>query len=165
MNMKQPLRYLNWTSEHLISWNPPPEHRVKVDGSFFSINNSVACGGVFKNYLGRFIVGFSSNLDSCSIMQANYIWEILKSLQVAIAKNFNCLIIKTDSQMAMDFMKEGCPSSHPCKSLIEDISILSSRIQHVEWSHILREGKSIVDTLAKKGHSLFIGPILLILLS
>ncbi|KAL4314929.1 hypothetical protein AHAS_Ahas15G0134200 [Arachis hypogaea] len=96
-------------------------------------------------------------------MQANYIWEILKSLQVTIAKNFNHLIVETDSRMDMNFMKEGCPSSHPCKSLIEDISILSSRIQHVEWSHILREGKSIADTLAKKGHSLLIGPILLIL--
>ncbi|KAL4287714.1 hypothetical protein AHAS_Ahas19G0213800 [Arachis hypogaea] len=43
---------------------------------------------------------------------------------------------------------------HRCRSLVNDINTLSSRIQIVKWVHTLREANHVVDLLAKKGQEL-----------
>ncbi|KAL4380729.1 hypothetical protein AHAS_Ahas04G0062600 [Arachis hypogaea] len=142
----------------MIKWYPPVENCMKlnVDGSFFKRENNAACGGVFRNHLGRFVVGFSCNLGSCSITQAE-LWGIVKGLHIAVANEFSHVLIESDSAMAINFIREGCTNSHPCKPLLDDISLLSSRIHKVEWKHTLREANTIADTLAKKRQHLPLG--------
>ncbi|RYR54403.1 hypothetical protein Ahy_A06g029675 [Arachis hypogaea] len=138
-------------NNQLIHWILSPEFCIKlnVDGSFFHENNNAACGGIFRNHLGRYMLGFSCNLDSCSITHAE-LWGIVKGLQITIAQNFQHIIIESDSWSAINFIKKDYPVSHSVRPLLEDINILASRLQHVIWNHTLREANAVVDSFAKK---------------
>ncbi|KAL4287042.1 hypothetical protein AHAS_Ahas19G0146600 [Arachis hypogaea] len=59
-------------SNTLIKWIPPPEafFKINVDGSFTVQSNNLTCGGVIRDQLGKYILGISCNLGSCSIMHA-----------------------------------------------------------------------------------------------
>ncbi|RYR41137.1 hypothetical protein Ahy_A08g037531 [Arachis hypogaea] len=129
---------------------------MNVDSSFFSHNNNDAYGGVFRDHLCRFVKAFACNLESYSIMQAE-LWAILKGLQLAITNGLQNILVESDSLMALSFVREGCPNSHPCASLIEYIRILVSRVQHIAWRHTLREANPVADILAKKGQELIHG--------
>ncbi|KAL4276669.1 hypothetical protein AHAS_Ahas20G0230300 [Arachis hypogaea] len=150
---------INVESQCLIRWLPPPKKVLKlnVDGSFLGHLNSAACGGLFRDHLGRFIMGFSYNLGSCSITHAHELWGISRGLQIAIAHEFTTLIVEPDSASALHLLKNGCPANHPCAPLIEDIGIYASRIANISWSHSLREANSVADVLAKKGQHLPFG--------
>ncbi|RYR53757.1 hypothetical protein Ahy_A06g028986 [Arachis hypogaea] len=90
----------------LIRWILPPEHctKLNVDGSLFRENNNAACGEL---------------------------WGIVKGFQIVITQNFQHIIIESNSWSAINFIKEGCLASHLVRPLLEDINILSSRLQHV----------------------------------
>ncbi|KAL4306936.1 hypothetical protein AHAS_Ahas16G0228100 [Arachis hypogaea] len=130
--------------------------KLNVDGSFFKRKNNAACGGVFRNHLDRFVVGFSCNLGSCSIIQAE-LWSIVKGLHIAVANEFSHVLIESDSAMAINFIREDCINSHSCKPLLDNINLLSSRIHKVEWKHTLREANTVANTLANKGQDLPLG--------
>ncbi|KAL4380927.1 hypothetical protein AHAS_Ahas04G0082400 [Arachis hypogaea] len=70
-NLIIPKQVTNFTG-CLVRWYPPPESIIKinVDGSYFSINNNAACGGVIRNHLGIFLKAFKCNIGNCSIMHA-----------------------------------------------------------------------------------------------
>ncbi|KAL4305521.1 hypothetical protein AHAS_Ahas16G0086600 [Arachis hypogaea] len=85
------------------------------------------------------------------------LWAIIKGLQIAAANGMNDVIIESDSQMAIKLVREGCPLSHPCYPLLQDISILVRRIHHMSMRHTLREANVCVDVMAKKGHQLGFG--------
>ncbi|XP_029144365.2 putative ribonuclease H protein At1g65750 isoform X2 [Arachis hypogaea] len=158
MKFRSSMQRTRKDNNQLIRWILPPEHctKLNVDGSFFRENNNAACGGIFRNHLGRYMLGFSCNLGSCSITHAE-LWDIVKGLQIAIAQNFQHIIIESDSWSAINFIKEGCSTSDPVKPLLEDINILSSRLQHVVWNHTLREANAVADSFAKKGQNLHLG--------
>ncbi|KAL4373560.1 hypothetical protein AHAS_Ahas05G0094000 [Arachis hypogaea] len=106
--------------------------------------------------MDKFMLGFSNNLKSYSIMQAK-LWDIIKGFQIVVAHHFNSLVIEFDSSMPLTFVKSGCPSSHSCKSLLKDIKIFVRHLEHVTWLHIPRKGNSIADIFAKKGQELPLG--------
>ncbi|XP_072064218.1 uncharacterized protein [Arachis hypogaea] len=56
----------NW---ELIRWFPPNEDAIKmnVDGSFFSHTGNASCGGLFRNHLEKFVIGFSCNLGAVQL--------------------------------------------------------------------------------------------------
>ncbi|RYR04900.1 hypothetical protein Ahy_B06g084709 isoform B [Arachis hypogaea] len=76
---------------------------------------------------------------------------IMQLVEIAIAQNFQHIIIESDSWSAINFIKEDCPASHPVRPLLEDINILASILQHVVWNHTLREANVVADSFAKKG--------------
>ncbi|XP_072076840.1 uncharacterized protein [Arachis hypogaea] len=145
-------------NNHLIRWYLLSEGVIKinVDGSFFSHINNASCGGVIRHHLGKFIKAFSCNLGSCSIMHAK-LWAIIKALQIVISENFRDIVIESNSLMAINFIKDGSPPHHPCAALLEDVHNMVNRIHLVHWNHTLREAKSVVDILTKKGHTLPFG--------
>ncbi|KAL4314895.1 hypothetical protein AHAS_Ahas15G0130800 [Arachis hypogaea] len=142
----------------LVRWFPPIEGGLKlnVDGSFVSHSNGAACGGAIRNHLGHFLKEFTCNLGSCSIMQAE-LWGIIHGLQVTTANNITNIIVESNSISALNFIKKGCPDSHPCAPLVADICMLACRIPNIQWSHTLREANFVADHLAKKGHELPFG--------
>ncbi|XP_015938268.1 uncharacterized protein LOC107463901 [Arachis duranensis] len=85
------------------------------------------------------------------------LWGIVKGLQIAVPNDLQNIIVDSDSLMALQAIKTGCPSSHPCAALVQDILILSRRVQNIDWNHTLREANAVADIMAKKGHDLPIG--------
>ncbi|KAL4276423.1 hypothetical protein AHAS_Ahas20G0205700 [Arachis hypogaea] len=114
MRRSSQLKWSHTIAISMIKWYPLVENCMKlnVDGSFFKRENNSACGGVFRNHLGRFVVGFSCNLGSCSITQAE-LWGIVKGPHIAIANALSHVLIESDSAMAINFIREGCTNSHP----------------------------------------------------
>ncbi|KAL4390615.1 hypothetical protein AHAS_Ahas03G0162800 [Arachis hypogaea] len=142
----------------LIRWYPPTADylKVNVDGSFYSQNGNAACGGIFRDNLGRFVKDFACNLGSYSIMHVE-LWGIIKGLQIAIDNGYNRIVIESDSMMAINFIKEEYPRHRPCFPLLDDINVLSRRLAYVAWKHILHEANNVVDILARKGQNLPFG--------
>ncbi|KAL4320622.1 hypothetical protein AHAS_Ahas14G0028900 [Arachis hypogaea] len=83
--------------------------------------------------------------------------RLLKAFRLLIHIISNTLLLNLILGLSIKFIKDGCPASHLCKPLLEDITILERRFQKVEWIHILREANVVADTLAKKGQELPIG--------
>ncbi|RYR00166.1 hypothetical protein Ahy_B07g088265 [Arachis hypogaea] len=96
-------------------------------------------------------------------MQAE-LWSIIHGLQVMTANNITNIIVESDSILALNFIKKGCPDSHPCAPVVADICMLVGRIPNIQWSHTLCEANFVVDHLAKKGHELSFGVHLFMLL-
>ncbi|XP_016165265.1 uncharacterized protein LOC107607883 [Arachis ipaensis] len=82
------------------------------------------------------------------------LWGIIKGLQIEVANDLQNIIVESDSLMALQIIKTGCPNSHPCAALVQDILILSRRVQNIDWNHTLREANAVADIMAKKGHDL-----------
>ncbi|KAL4372340.1 hypothetical protein AHAS_Ahas06G0256000 [Arachis hypogaea] len=145
----------NPRSDLLISWKPPQEHFIKlnVDGSYFRNNNHAVCGGVFCYHLGRFLKTFSCNIGSCSITHTK-LWDIIRGLQIAAANHLSNIVLEFDSQAAINLVKKGSASSHPCYPLLEDIRIVADRRKNLSWRHTSREANNVADLLAKKGQEL-----------
>ncbi|RYR12123.1 hypothetical protein Ahy_B04g069663 isoform B [Arachis hypogaea] len=87
---------------NLIRWHQPQEHYVKinVDGSYFSQCDSASYGGIFRDHMERFMKVFSCNLGNCTIMHAE-LWGIIKGHQIAVANDFQNIIVESDSPMAL----------------------------------------------------------------
>ncbi|RYR61448.1 hypothetical protein Ahy_A04g018629 [Arachis hypogaea] len=85
------------------------------------------------------------------------LWKIIKGLQIAVANDLQNIIVESDSLVVLQMIKIGCPNSHSCAALIQDILILSRRVQNIDWNHTLRAANAVADIMAKKGHDLPIG--------
>ncbi|KAJ1379941.1 Ribonuclease H-like superfamily [Sesbania bispinosa] len=72
-----------------ISWSPPQHgwFTLNTDGAVSS-ENGAACGGAFRYCWSRFILGFSGNLGTCSVLHAE-LWGILRGLIIASQRGFS----------------------------------------------------------------------------
>ncbi|KAF7824249.1 ribonuclease H [Senna tora] len=97
-----------------ISWKPPEQDwmKINVDGSHRKDDNSICCGGVVRDNIGRWITGFTKRLGHGSEFQAE-IWAILLGLRFAHDKGFPKVIIETDSIMALNFVQSNTDIQHP----------------------------------------------------
>ncbi|KAJ1412363.1 Ribonuclease H domain [Sesbania bispinosa] len=133
-----------------IKWIPPPTNWLKLnlDGAVSVLARLAGCGGVLRDHNGNFLGAFSAFLGDCSIMTAE-LRAILFGVKLAIQKKIANLIIESDSSSAICFIKLGCPKSHLCFSLVEEIRNLAGVIPEVVWSHAWREGNLLADSFAK----------------
>lgn len=88
-----------------------------------------------------------------SIIQAKC-WAIFHELRLALAKNVTKLVIKTDSQQAIELITQDCPLHHECRQIIMAINTLIYQANHVSWGRIWREQNGLADSFAKFGLSL-----------
>ncbi|QHO25231.1 Putative ribonuclease H protein [Arachis hypogaea] len=146
------------TSGSIIRWVRPNGEYIKlnVDGSWFAHRSNAACGGVFRDSAGRYLIGFAGNLGNCSIMHAE-LWAIVHGLTIAITHGYQNLMVESDSVAAINFIKNGSSSGHHCAPLIQDVRVLTERLKKVSWIHVFREANTVADQLAKKGHDLPLG--------
>lgn len=125
---------------------------VSCDGAVSFPTQRAACGGCILDHKGGFVAGFSKSLDEMSIIQAEC-WTIFHGLRLALAKNVTKLVIKTDSQQAIELITQGCPLHHECIQTIMAINSLIYQANHVSWGHIWREQNGLADSFAKFGLS------------
>ncbi|GMP53386.1 hypothetical protein CsSME_00018848 [Camellia sinensis var. sinensis] len=73
-------------------------------------------------------------------------------LTIIMQKGMSNIAIETDSQIAMNLIKDGAASTSPYRAIVEDANFILSRCQ-CSIQHIPREGNQSADALANLGAS------------
>ena len=59
------------------------------------------CGGIIKDFMGRWVAGFTCNLGICSSVVAE-MWGILEGPKLAKRIGFKKIIIESDSKVVVE---------------------------------------------------------------
>lgn len=136
-----------------IQWVPPPPGWLKLncDGARLEAQRQAAWGGILRDTNGGFVFAFSSNLGECPMLHAE-LWAMLYEIHFAWASCFRNLYIESDSQLAIDLLKNGCSTRHQCHALV--CQIQGFRDVSLYWVRIFWEANQGADCIAKFGLSL-----------
>ncbi|KAF7801750.1 ribonuclease H [Senna tora] len=138
-----------------VKWNNPEDGWVKVNvngSSNIDDNMNGACGGVVRDHLENFIVGFARNLGNCSSNQAE-VWGVLSGLEIVWRHGFRRVVVEMDSLITYGLVQNQVPSTHPCFFLIVHIRQMVERDWEVQFKHTYREGNDAADAMASYAHS------------
>ncbi|KAF7811130.1 putative ribonuclease H protein At1g65750 family [Senna tora] len=143
--------------QRFICWEKPSSGWVKfnVDAARRESLNLSACGGIARDSVGRFIIGFMRSLGDASVLNAE-LWGIFCALEVAWSAGFKKVLVESDSLLAVNLVNDSIPLSHPCSPILSRIHHWISCDWEVQVVHIHREGNCVADTMA--GHA-FGGPL------
>lgn len=138
-----------------IHWIPPPHGWVKVncDGSRSPRDSKAACEGIGRTHTGGFCFAFTCNLGDCSVLMAE-LWAILYGVRFVWARGYRNIIMKSDSQLALGLLLNGCPPRHPAYAIVHEIKQIVGHANTICYGHTLREANQVADCLAKFGHTL-----------
>ncbi|GKV27995.1 hypothetical protein SLEP1_g37098 [Rubroshorea leprosula] len=137
-----------------VKWNPPPEGAIKLntDGSAFGNPGMAGAGGVFRDHLGNWILGFSRNIGHTTSIAAK-LWAIRDGLKLVVSRGYNRLILETDSRIALTLLHAENCNFHSLAVLISDCRVLLRQLPDVQTTHIYREANSIdCRLLSQNGH-------------
>ena len=83
-----------------VTWQPPSITWVKAntDGSVIGSNSS--CGGLFRDHLGAFLGGFSSNIGVGTVFEAE-LTGLMLAIKYAASHNWSRLWLESDSSSAV----------------------------------------------------------------
>lgn len=132
-----------------VCWKPPSAPWVKVNTDGSVLNNSGACGGLFRDHLGTFLGAFVGNLGRCSVFDTEVSGFILVMEHAALHGWYN-IWLESDASSALMVFKN--PSLVPILLRNRWHNARTLNVQVIS-SHIFREGNVCVDRLANLGHS------------
>ncbi|GKV06468.1 hypothetical protein SLEP1_g18364 [Rubroshorea leprosula] len=137
-----------------VGWVPPSSGFVKLnsDGSALGNPGMAGAGGLLRDHLGRWIIGFSRNIGWTTSIAAE-LWAIRDGLEVAISKGLSKIIVEIDSKIATILIESADISLHSLGILISDCRSLLGRFADAQISHIYREANTAADFMAKLGTS------------
>ncbi|KHN08829.1 Alcohol dehydrogenase-like 6 [Glycine soja] len=130
----------NLMTRNLLKWKPENSKdwllRLNVSGAYDPSSGTAACGGIFSDNLGRFVLGFSVKLVECwSIDEAEIwgiyhgmktarmydIWDLYRDIlrhdsipispKIARQHDFGKILVQSGSEIAIEFVLDGCPTS------------------------------------------------------
>ncbi|KAK4273392.1 hypothetical protein QN277_021805 [Acacia crassicarpa] len=108
------------------------------------------CGGVVRDCLGNWIVGFAKMISDCQANSAEE-WAIVEGLQTVWDLGFRKIILESDADYTVNLLLDNdCVS---CSNLILRARELLSLNWQVDVRSISRDANRIADALAKKGIS------------
>lgn len=123
-----------------VSWTTPPPPYIKL--------NTGGIGGVFRNFEGKWLLGFTKYYPTLTNLQAEVL-AIKEGLQIASHRGYTHLIIESDSTAALSLLSEN--SNERMKLIVQDCRYLMQTMVSVKLQHIFREGNRIADRLATMG--------------
>ncbi|KAF7844636.1 putative RNA-directed DNA polymerase [Senna tora] len=135
----------------LVKWQSPEMgwFKVNVDGACSrEALERASCGGVVRDYMGRFIYGFSKNLGSCDALAAE-LWGVILGLNMAWELGIKKVVVEVDSTSAHQLVYAQNQEFHPYAALVTDIHLLLARNWEVSVCHVLREANCVADFFAK----------------
>ncbi|KAF7803041.1 hypothetical protein G2W53_042152 [Senna tora] len=135
--------------ENTQGWVAPEVDWIKVntDGSYYSEQNSMACGGVARDKDNNWIFGFSKRLGRGNALHAE-IWGILQGLKIAWEKGYKKVIIESDSSLAIQLALGTNDQPHYIGQIIKDIHTLVNKDWTVKFSIVKRDFNTVADKLA-----------------
>ncbi|KAL4336249.1 hypothetical protein GQ457_07G029660 [Hibiscus cannabinus] len=132
-----------------VEWAPPEQGWVKLntDGARHATSGMASCGGVLRDHLGEWILGFSKFIGVCSVIDAE-LWGVLVGLESAWSRGFRRIVIETDSLDVFRLLQSDNHSQQRLSLLMH-----LNRLRHQDWivkvQHIVREENRVADSLAK----------------
>jgi ribonuclease HI len=77
--------------------------KINVDGCSKGNPGVAGAGGIIRDAMGRWIVGFALNIGICTSVSAE-LWAITNGLKSAWSKGFQKIILESDSSLAVDLI-------------------------------------------------------------
>lgn len=127
--------------------------KLNVDGSSIGNLGHSGFGGLIRNSLGEWIVGFSGACGVTCNMNAE-LHATAYGLKLAWDKGFRAVVCESDSQTALQMVSERVTFSHPYAPLVEYICAFVNYNWDLSFLHSLREGNMCADWLAKYGSNM-----------
>ena len=137
-----------------VKWIPPLNNiiKVNVDGSSLSNPGRSGFGGLIRNNIGDWFLGFSGFCGITSCLAAE-LYAIFHGLRIEYGGGHKNIIFESDSRMTLDLIMSDVQSHHPHAPLISQIVQLQHREWIVNFHHTLRQGNEYADWLARHGAS------------
>ncbi|MBA0863162.1 hypothetical protein Goshw_017492, partial [Gossypium schwendimanii] len=110
-------------------------------------NVFVATGGLLWDRSERWILGYNRHLRFCFVNEVE-LWGIKDGLELLPERNYDSVLIQTDSIEAINAIQGQAPNSSDL-ILVRRIYQLLSRIEHWIIRHIPREDNKEADGIAK----------------
>ncbi|CAN1135624.1 Putative ribonuclease H protein At1g65750 [Linum perenne] len=129
---------------------------LNTDGSVLRNTGGAAAGGVLRDWQGRTIDAFASNLGSCSITRAE-ITGVIVGMERAWHWGIRNLEVQTDSRSAVTILEQTSQLDHQHAALVLQYRRLMERNWLVTITHIFREANHLADALVNKGHGVSLG--------
>lgn len=115
---------------------------LKVDGSSRGNPRPADFGGLVRNDMGGFIVGFSGSVGFYEILQAELL-AIFHGLQISWERGFKQVVLYSDSMLALGLVRVSWSRFHLYVALLRSIQLLLQKPWQVVLNHILREGNAL----------------------
>jgi len=126
-----------------IGWRYPPIDWVKVNVDGCSKGNPgvAGAGGVIRDAMGKWIVGFAINIGICTSVGAE-LWAIANGLQLAWSKGFRKIILESDSSLAVDLITNDKVIIDKNYNLIMQARYFLAKDWDIQVIHVYREANS-----------------------
>ncbi|KAL3823999.1 hypothetical protein ACJIZ3_020028 [Penstemon smallii] len=123
---------------------------TKPKYDWFKLNTD-ASGGLIRDHRGEWMIGFTAKLETSDITLAE-LHAVREGLKLALEEGLTKVIIETDSEQAVDLIKNPNkvnPRNISLRSKIEECRSLM--MKHSDWElfHICREKNRCADAMAK----------------
>jgi len=135
-----------------VIWAPSLSSWVKVNTDGASIPTRAAAGGIFRNFEGVCLGGFSQFLGDANALHAELI-AAMNAIEVAALMGFSNVWLESDSQLVIRAFKSNTVVPWGLRNRWENCIHITHRMRFCA-SHIYREGNTCADSLANFGLSL-----------
>ena len=130
---------------------PAPYNKLNTDGSAIGNPALASAGGILRNHMGNWLVGFSLHLGISSNNMAELV-AVRQGLTLAWDMGFKFIQLELDSITVVHWLTGMCVTYLPHMiPLICDCRNLMDREWEIQVLHIYREANDCADVLAKWG--------------
>lgn len=137
-----------------VIWRPPPTDfcKLNVDGSSFGNPGNSGFGGLIRDALGQWIIGYSGSCGYSTNLNAELL-AMFHGLKLAWERGYRALVCDSDSQSAITMVLHDVTPFHPHAPLVKCIRKFLDFTWDLTFEHTYREGNHCADWLAKFGAS------------
>ena len=135
-----------------VQWLKPAPgwHKLNTDGLVVNSSGLAGCGGLLRDSVGQWVVGFTKSISVNSSIVAE-LWALREGLGICLERGFFTVEIELDATATISLVSSNVNANGDLSGLIDDCRELLLRLPQVKLSHCFREANFCADTLAKLG--------------
>ncbi|CAL8995127.1 unnamed protein product, partial [Prunus brigantina] len=110
--------------------------KLNVDGTCKPCSGAIGAGGVIRDSVGDWVGGFSVNLGTGQILDAE-LWGLFFGLQLAVARGISNLVIEMDSALVVHLMMNpDTIGGHPLAGLLASCWDFMNMLRDCDLQHV-----------------------------
>ena len=135
-----------------VQWLKPAAgwHKLNTDGLVVNSSGLAGCGGLLRDSVGQWVVGFTKSISVNSSIVAE-LWALREGLGICLERGFSTVEIELDATATISLVSSNVNANGDLSGLVDDCRELLLRLPQVKLSHCFREANFCADTLAKLG--------------